>query len=146
MAEEKKYYKFTGVFDETEHGLTQVQYDTNPDRFMIRDGDPVALTPEQHDKLVQFVQLTEVPTEEAESVEPPVDQPGPFGPSTSTASEPVSGTTPDIDTMSLDEKKKLAGELDIKGRSQMSEADLTEALVEYYTNPGGDADDSQGAS
>lgn len=135
MAEETKYYRFTGTFS-SEERFEQVEVE--PGKIMKRDGDPVSLTADQHEKLARFITMEEVSEEEALAIEPTVDQPGPFGPSTSTlvteTGAPVEdvGTTPDIGSMSFEDKKILAKDIDLAGRSGKNEEDLTTMLIDYY--------------
>lgn len=133
-----KYYRFIGTF-KPEDRFENVKYD-EPDKLMWLNGDPVALTPDQHEKLSRYIVMEEVPEKEAIAVEQRVDQPGPFGPSTSTLTTdegaPVEdvGTTPDIGSMSFEDKKNLAKDIDLAGRSGKNEEELTTMLIDYYNN------------
>jgi hypothetical protein len=138
MAEEKtKYYRFIGTFSPEER-FEQVEVE--PGKIMKRNGDPVSLTDGQHEKLARYIVMEEVPEEEALAIEQVVDQPGPFGPSTSTlvteTGEPVAnvGTTPDFGAMSFDDKKELAKAIELPGRSKKSEEELTTMLIDYYND------------
>lgn len=135
MPPDTKWYRFIGTFS-ADQRFDQVQFDADPEKDVLKlKGDPKQLTEDQHAKLSQFIVMEEVPAKEAEAIEPKVDQPGPFGPSTSTASEPVSGSTPDIGALSFDDKKKLAKDLNIEGRAGKNEEELTALLLDYYNPP-----------
>lgn len=130
--DEQKRYRLKGIYATAEtqsgHQTTRLQYDVGK---TVGVGDELALSDDQAERVRRFGEL-----EEVKGSEPSldlVDQTGIVAVSSSTAEEPVTGSTPDVDSLSSSDLKALARQEDIDGRSGMSEAQLRKALKDHYS-------------
>jgi hypothetical protein len=90
----KKKYRLTGIYGRDGDGHMTTRMEIDPGVFLDVGGEPHEMTEEQADKVRRFGTLELV--EDDEQPLALIDQPGVFGTSTSTATVPVSGSTPDV--------------------------------------------------
>lgn len=124
MANEK-FYRFVSNYDLHERfDRLIIKAEGGGTKTLEKDADRqtpgVSLTALEHDDAVQYAQLEEVPVEDV----------------VANAASPSTGGMIDLSTLSFEAKKELAKQLEIQGRTNKSEAELTELLRAHYNQEG----------